>query len=91
MTIRSVHIRGGRAETGPLVSLILPCRNCRRAPSQVDPDRWRARVDGQAFARKVDTHGCVQVDLQSYSIKQQLSGQHVVLFVNAPNRAFDVW
>lgn len=33
----------------------------------------------------------MQVDLQSYYIKQQLSGQHVVLFVNAQNRAFDVW
>jgi hypothetical protein len=73
------------------VSLILPCRNCRRAPSQVDPDRWLATVDEQAFARQVDAHGCVQVDLQSYYIKQQLSGQHVVLFVHAQNRAFDVW
>jgi hypothetical protein len=60
-------------------------------PKQVDPDRWLASVDGQAFARKVDAHGCVQVDLQSYYIKQQLSGQRVVLFVNAQNRAFDVW
>lgn len=60
-------------------------------PKLVDPDRWLATVDGQAFARKVDAHGCVQVDLQSYYIKQQLSGQHVVLFVNAQSRAFDVW
>ena len=53
-------------------------------PKQVDPDRWLATVNRQAFARKVDAHGCVQVDLQTYSIKQELSGQHVVLFVNEP-------
>jgi len=48
-------------------------------------------VDGQAFARKIDAHGCVTVDLQTYSIKQQFSGQHVVLFVNAQSRTFDVY
>ncbi len=31
------------------------------------------------------------VDLQTYYIKQTLSGQHVVLFVNAQSRAFDVY
>jgi hypothetical protein len=73
------------------VSHILSCHNYRHAPSQVDPDRWLATVDGQAFARKIDAHGCVKVDLQTYYIQQQLSGQHVVLFVNVQNRAFDVW
>jgi hypothetical protein len=73
------------------VSPILSCQRCRRAPSQVDPDRWLATVNRQAFARKVDAHGCVQVDLQTYYIKQELSGQHVVLFVNAQNRAFGVY
>jgi hypothetical protein len=48
-------------------------------------------VDGHAFARKIDGHGCVTVDLQTYYIKQQLSGQHVVLFVNAQSRTFDVY
>ena len=32
----------------------------------------------------------MQVDLQTYYIKQKLSGQHVVLFVNARSRTFDV-
>ena len=32
----------------------------------------------------------MQVDLQTYYIKQELSGQYVVLFVNAHSRAFDV-
>ena len=32
----------------------------------------------------------MQVDLQTYSIKQELSGQHVVLVVNAQSRTFDV-
>ncbi len=60
-------------------------------PQQVDPDRWLFTIDRQAFARKVDAHGCVKVDLQTYYIKQELSGQPVVLFVNAQSRAFDVW
>jgi transposase InsO family protein len=60
-------------------------------PERVDPDGWLTSVDGQAFARKVDTHGCVTVDLQTYYIKQVLSGQHVVLFVNAHSRTFDVY
>ena len=60
-------------------------------PKQVDPDRWLVTVDGQAFARKIDAHGCVTVDLQTYYIKQTLSGQHVVVFVNAQSRAFDVY
>jgi hypothetical protein len=59
-------------------------------PKQVDPDGPLASVDRQAFARKVDAHGCVQVDLQTYYIKQELSGHYVVLFVNAQSRAFDV-
>ena len=60
-------------------------------PERVDPDRWLTSVEGQAFARKIDAHGCVTVDLQSYYIKQVLAGQHVVLCVNAQSRAFDVW
>jgi hypothetical protein len=60
-------------------------------PKQIDPDRWLATVDGQAFARKIDAHGCVTVDLETYYIKQQLSGQHVVLSVHAQSRTFDVW
>jgi hypothetical protein len=60
-------------------------------PKQIDPDCWLATVDGQAFARKIDTHGCVKVDLQTDYIKQGLSGQHVVLFVHAQSRTFDVY
>jgi hypothetical protein len=60
-------------------------------PKQVDPDGWLTSVDGQAFTRKVDAHGCVQVDLQTYYINQKLSGQHVVLFVNAHSRTFEVY
>jgi hypothetical protein len=33
----------------------------------------------------------VTVDLQTSYIKQQLSGQHVVVFVNAQSRTFDVY
>jgi len=60
-------------------------------PKQVDPDGWLASVDGQAFAWKVDGHGCVRVDLQTYSSNQQLSGRQVVLVVNAQSRTFAVF
>lgn len=51
-------------------------------PKQVDPDGWLASVDG---------HGCVRVDLQTYSSNQQLSGRQVVLVVNAQSRTFTVF
>jgi len=60
-------------------------------PHHVDPHHWLQAIDGPAFARKIDAHGCVSLDLQTYSIKQALSGQHVVVCVTAQSRAFDVY
>lgn len=60
-------------------------------PDTVDPDRWFQRLDGQAFARRIRSDGCVEVDLESYSIKQAFAGKQVVLFVNAAQKCFDVW
>jgi hypothetical protein len=59
-------------------------------PEEVDPDQWLSHIHGQAFARRVQPNGMVEVDRRSYSIKQTLAGQQVVLVVNAPERAFAV-
>jgi integrase-like protein len=59
-------------------------------PAVVDPDRWLAQMDGQAFARRVLPNGTVEVARRSYYIQQALAGQSVVLVVNAPERVFEV-
>ncbi len=59
-------------------------------PEQVDPDRWLHQVHGQAFTRRVGSDGCVEVDQQTYYIKQTLAKQQVVLLVNAPQKCFEV-
>ena len=58
---------------------------------KVNPDQWLEAVHGQAFTRKGGSDGCVKVDNELYYIKQALAGQQVVLFVNAPEHAFEVW
>ncbi len=60
-------------------------------PETVDPDRWLQRLHGQAFARRIGSDGCVDVDLEPYYIKQALAGQSVVLLVNAHEKLFEVW
>jgi hypothetical protein len=59
-------------------------------PEKVDPDRWLQTIHGQAFARRIRSDGCIDVDRESYSIRQALAGQHVVLWVNAPEKRFEV-
>lgn len=59
-------------------------------PETVDPDAWLASIHGQAFARRVQPNGSVEVDRRPYYLKQQLAGQHVALLVNALERRFDV-
>jgi hypothetical protein len=59
-------------------------------PEVVDPDRWLASIDGQAFARTVQPNGSVVIDRRSYYVKQSLAGRKVVLVVNAPEQHFDV-
>lgn len=60
-------------------------------PTSVNPDAWLDALQGQAFARRVGADGCVTVDHEPYYISQALAKQQVVLFVNAAERAFDVW
>jgi hypothetical protein len=59
-------------------------------PEQVDPDRWLERLHGQAFARRINSHGFVEVNHEPYYIKQALAGQSVVLMVNAPEQLFEI-
>ncbi len=59
-------------------------------PEMVDPDRWLQTIHGQAFPRRIGSDGCVDVDLEPYYIKQALAGQHVVLFVNAHEKLFEI-
>ncbi len=59
-------------------------------PEQVDPDAGLAHIHGQAFARRVQPNGSVEVDRRSYYIMQHLAGQQVVLVVNAPEHRFEV-
>jgi hypothetical protein len=59
-------------------------------PEEVDPDAWLAHIHGQAFARRIQPNGTVEVDRRVYYIKHTLVGQQVVLLVNAPERMFEV-
>src|SRR5215472_16434735 len=60
-------------------------------PEVVDPDRWLASIDGQAFARTVQPNGSVVVDHKSYYLKQSLAGRKVVMVVNAKDARFEVF
>jgi transposase InsO family protein len=60
-------------------------------PETIDPDRWLESLHGQAFARRIGSDGCVDVDLEPYYIKRALAGQQIVLLVNAPDSLFEVY
>jgi hypothetical protein len=60
-------------------------------PETIDPDRWLESLHGQAFARRIGSDGCVDVDLEPYYIKRALVGQQIVLLVNAPDSLFEVY
>jgi len=42
-------------------------------PHTVNPDRWLQSIHGQAFARRIGSDGCVEVDQEPYYIKQASS------------------
>jgi hypothetical protein len=60
-------------------------------PSLIDPDRWLDSLDGQAFVRRVGSDGCVEVDHESSYLGRDRAKQQVSVFVNAPDRLFDVY
>lgn len=59
-------------------------------PATVDPDGWLGQVDGLQVERKVDQHGMVSLDRQRYSVSTRLTGQRVVLQLDAPARCIHV-
>jgi Integrase core domain len=62
-----------------------------RLPEQVDPDAWLKAIDGQTYVRKIRRDGFVSVDDRAYYIKQKLSGQYVMVRVDATQRQFSVY
>lgn len=60
-------------------------------PEEVDPDAWLAHIHEQAFARRIQPNGTVEVDRRVYYLKHTLAGQQVVLLVNAPERVCEVF
>jgi hypothetical protein len=60
-------------------------------PQTVQPNRWLQQLHQHAFARRVGSDGCVDVDLQTYYVSKRLAGQPIALVVEAPERSFTVW
>jgi len=46
-------------------------------PARVDPDGWLSTFDQQMDLRHVGHDGCVDVDLQTYSINSQMAKRAV--------------
>jgi hypothetical protein len=51
--------------------------------------KWAAQTN--SFVRRVGSDGCVEVAHESYYIGRERVKQQVSLFVNAPDRIFDVF
>jgi hypothetical protein len=78
----------GSAPSRGLCDLAAPCSLC---PIRSILIGFLESIHGQAFPRRIGSDGCVEVDLEPYSIKQALAGHHVVLLVNAPDSRFEVY
>jgi hypothetical protein len=59
-------------------------------PSHVDPDGWLTALDGLHLERKVDRHGMISIDLKRYYVSAHLTGQHVVVHLDAGGRCMQV-
>jgi transposase InsO family protein len=59
-------------------------------PTTVDPDSWLTHLDGLHPERKVDRHGMVSIDLKRSYVSAHLSGQQIVLHLDAANRCMQV-
>jgi hypothetical protein len=91
ITMMNAHTRAARVRISPHAWLSRSCGTLPPIPDQVDPDCWLQSVHGHAFARRIGSDGCVEVDEEPYSIKQALAGHQVVLLVNAPEKRFEVY
>jgi hypothetical protein len=60
-------------------------------PAMVNPDHWLERLHRRAYARKVGRDGQVVVNHETYYVPHSYAQEQVVLFVNAPERTFDIW
>lgn len=60
-------------------------------PETVDPDRWLSALNGRWYPRLVKKDGRILVDGVSYYIKADLAGHHIMLYLNAATRRFDVF
>jgi hypothetical protein len=67
---------------------VLPARPA--LPGRVDPDRWLGLLDRRRFVRKVHPNGTVLVEHDRYDVGRQLSGQYVVVSVEAGTRTLVV-
>ncbi len=78
----------GPASTCGLSNLAAPCPLC---PIRSILIGFLESIHGLAFARRIGSDGCVEVDEEPYYIKQALAGHQVVLLVNAPEKCFEVY
>jgi hypothetical protein len=60
-------------------------------PERVDPDCWLTTLDRHTYLRRVGRDGCVNIDLETYSIHPRLAGCQVLLEVEAKGAQFVVW
>ncbi len=60
-------------------------------PQTVDPDRWLAQVNKQAFVRTIRAGGDLTINRQDYYVSRRLAGQRVTCWVNAAEKCFDIW
>jgi hypothetical protein len=52
-------------------------------PLLVDPDKWLTRLEGEHFARKVNSGGSIALDKYDYYVGTELSGKYVIVKVEA--------
>jgi integrase-like protein len=67
---------------------VLPARPA--LPERVDPDRWLRLLDRRRFVRKVQPNGIVLLEHDRYYVGRRLSGQYVVVSVEAATRTLVV-
>jgi hypothetical protein len=68
---------------------ILPRRPA--VPAFVDPDGWMRAVQGERYARQVKSDGRVMIGEQYYYVQKALSGERIVLEVDANTGELVVW
>jgi len=59
-------------------------------PTEIDPDHWLTKIDGQLYRRRVNASGVISLNNQRYYIQRQLKGRTVLLQINAQQQAFQV-